>query len=58
MAPAEHYAEAERLIEEANHVGHSDRKRAEGMIVVAQVHAILSLVPEREFLTREWIEGE
>jgi len=38
-----HYAEAERLIEEANHVGHTDSRRGSGMLAAAQVHAILGL---------------
>jgi hypothetical protein len=39
----ENYREAERLIAEANHVGHSDPVRASGMLVAAQVHATLAL---------------
>lgn len=38
-----HYSEAERLIDEANHVGHRDAQRADGMIAAAHVHATLSL---------------
>jgi hypothetical protein len=43
MNGPENYREAERLIEEANHVGHSDPQRADGMVTAAQVHATLAL---------------
>jgi hypothetical protein len=39
----ENYREAERLIEEANRVGHEDPQRAAGMVASAQVHATLAL---------------
>lgn len=43
MTGPEHYRESERLIEEANHVGHSDSWRSYGMVASAQVHATLAL---------------
>lgn len=43
MTGPEHYAEAERLIEEANHVGHEDAARGDGIIAAAHVHATLAL---------------
>lgn len=42
MTGPEHYREAERLIEEANHVGHEDPQRGVGIIAAAQVHATLA----------------
>jgi hypothetical protein len=39
----EHYREAERLIDEANHVGHHDPQRGDGILIAAQVHATLAL---------------
>lgn len=43
MNGPEHYREAERLIEEANHVGHSDSRRGDGLLLAAQTHAMLAL---------------
>jgi hypothetical protein len=43
MTGPENYREAERLIDEANHVGHSDPRRSDGMIAAALVHATLAL---------------
>lgn len=43
MTGPEHYREAERLIEEANHVGHQDPERGNGILAAAQVHATLAL---------------
>lgn len=39
----DHYREAERLIEEANRVGHHDPQRGDGILLAAQVHATLAL---------------
>ena len=55
MTGPEHYKEAERLIEEANHVGHTDHNRAEGMIAVAQVHATLALLFTNVWHPQEYI---
>ncbi|MGS2645928.1 hypothetical protein [Streptosporangium sp. G12] len=38
-----HFREAERLIEEANHVGHNDPQRGDGILLAAHVHATLAL---------------
>jgi hypothetical protein len=43
MNGAQHYTEAERLIVNANEVGHTDPRRAEGILAAAQVHATLAL---------------
>ena len=44
MNGAQHYTEAERLIVNANEVGHTDPRRAEGILAAAQVHATLCLL--------------
>lgn len=41
-----HFDEAVRLVEEANHVGHSDHERAQGIIACAQVHATLAVAQQ------------
>lgn len=43
MNGPQHFREAERLIDEANHVGHTDPTRGLGILVAAQVHATLAL---------------
>lgn len=43
MAGTVRRGEAERLIEEANHVGHSDPQRADGILRAAQTHALLAV---------------
>jgi hypothetical protein len=42
MTGPEHYREAERLVEEANRVGHEDPARGSGILAAAQVHATLA----------------
>lgn len=42
MTRAEHYREAMRLHEEANHVGHSDELRGLGVMMSAVFHATMA----------------
>jgi hypothetical protein len=43
---SKHYQEAVRLLDEADHVGHTDPERALGMAVAAGVHATLASIPD------------
>jgi hypothetical protein len=43
MTGAQHYQEAERLLLEANHVGHTDPERSDRYVTAAQVHATLAV---------------
>lgn len=43
MTGAEHFAEAERLIDEANREGYESDERGRGILAAAQVHATLAL---------------
>jgi hypothetical protein len=45
MTGPEHRTEAERLITEANRVGHRDPQRGDGILRAAQVHATLATIP-------------
>ncbi|ALF00411.1 hypothetical protein SEA_ARCHIE_108 [Mycobacterium phage Archie] len=46
MKRSEHYAEAVRLLDEANHVGHTDELRGLGMMMAANAHATLASIED------------
>lgn len=46
MTRAEHYQEAIRLHEEANHVGHADPMRGLGVMMSALFHATMAANPD------------
>lgn len=52
MTGPEHYSEAERLIDAANHVGHHDPARGTEYLAAAQVHAALAQAAATERLAK------
>lgn len=46
MTRSEHYREAMRLQEEANHVGHTDELRGLGVMMNAVFHAVMATNPD------------
>lgn len=56
MNGPEHYAEAERLLQEANCLGHSAPERAQGMLAAAQVHATLALAAAPYSSQADWVQ--
>ena len=53
-----HYREAERLIEQANHIGHHDPQRGDGMLAAAHVHATLALAAATALLGPTAVQPE